>query len=221
VTDAGRRRPGHAGPRGALAAGSARHRHGGRERPTRDGGVRAPTRAGHAPRRVEAAPQTTFLDLSRRGRDVDLTGTASVPRKVGQRLREDGQAFRAAARQAQNLREVGLRGIPSLLSERQLRDRILDGLRRRVRVRLLLAQEPVDVLGAANVARSTSARPIRLALSQSMGTKRGKGERSFVLETRKQAIGFYRDLVQNLRPWRAAPPKLPDEPEDTPEAATP
>ena len=44
-----------------------------------------------------------------------------------------------------------------------------------------------------------------------MGTKRGKGERSFVLETRQQAIDFYRELVQNLRPWRAAAPKLPDE----------
>jgi hypothetical protein len=64
-------------------------------------------------------------------------------------------------------------------------------------------------------------RSFRLALSQSMGTKRGKGERSFVLETRKQAIGFYRDLVQNLRPWRAAPPKLPDEQEDTPDTPTP
>jgi hypothetical protein len=54
-----------------------------------------------------------------------------------------------------------------------------------------------------------------------MGTKRGKGERSFVLETRKQAIDFYRELVQNLRPWRAAPPKLPDEPDEAPEAPTP
>jgi hypothetical protein len=49
-----------------------------------------------------------------------------------------------------------------------------------------------------------------------VGTKRGKGERSFVLETRKQAIDFYRDLVQELRPWRAAPAKLPEEPEDAP-----
>ena len=32
---------------------------------------------------------------------------------------------------------------------------------------------------------------------------------------------FYRDLVQDLRPWRAAPPKLPDEPADTPETAAP
>jgi hypothetical protein len=54
-----------------------------------------------------------------------------------------------------------------------------------------------------------------------MGTKRGKGERSFVLETRKQAIDFYRALVQNLRPWRAAPPKLPDEPEGGPETPAP
>lgn len=64
-------------------------------------------------------------------------------------------------------------------------------------------------------------RAFRLALSRSMGTKRGKGERSFVLETRKQAIGFYRDLVQNLRPWRAAPPKLPAEPDGTSEASAP
>jgi hypothetical protein len=60
-------------------------------------------------------------------------------------------------------------------------------------------------------------RAFRLSLSRAMGTKRGKGERSFVLETRRQAIGFYRDLVQELRPWRAAPPKLPDEPDDGPD----
>jgi hypothetical protein len=63
-------------------------------------------------------------------------------------------------------------------------------------------------------------RTFRLALSRPMGTKRGKGERSFVLETRKQAIGFYRDLVQNLRPWRAAPPNLPDERDEAPEEPT-
>jgi hypothetical protein len=57
-------------------------------------------------------------------------------------------------------------------------------------------------------------RAFRLTLSRPMGTKRGKGERSFVLETRKQAIDFYRDLVQNLRAWRPSAPKLPDEPED-------
>ena len=50
--------------------------------------------------------------------------------------------------------------------------------------------------------RSVPPRAFRLALSRPMGTKRGKGERSFVLETRKQTIDFYRDLVQDLRPWR-------------------
>lgn len=54
-------------------------------------------------------------------------------------------------------------------------------------------------------------RAFRLSLSRPMGTKRGKGEKSFVRDTRQHAIDFYRDLVQDLRPWRAAPPKLPDE----------
>ncbi|MGH2946527.1 MAG: stress response protein [Solirubrobacteraceae bacterium] len=57
-------------------------------------------------------------------------------------------------------------------------------------------------------------RAFRLALSRPMGTKRGKGERSFVLETRKQMIDFYRELVQDLRAWRPSAPKLPEEPEE-------
>lgn len=60
----------------------------------------------------------------------------------------------------------------------------------------------------------------RLALSGSLGTKRGKGDKSFVRETRQQTIAFYRDLVQDLRPWRAAPPKLPDEAPEAPATAT-
>jgi hypothetical protein len=59
-----------------------------------------------------------------------------------------------------------------------------------------------------------------LALSAPLAAKRGKGERSFVRETRQQTITFYRDLVQDLRPWRAAPPKLAEEPKEAPETAT-
>ncbi|MDQ3933449.1 MAG: stress response protein [Actinomycetota bacterium] len=59
-------------------------------------------------------------------------------------------------------------------------------------------------------------RGFRLAYSRPMGTQRGKGERSFVAETRQHAIDFYRDLVQNLRPWRPTAPKLPEEPRDVP-----
>lgn len=57
-------------------------------------------------------------------------------------------------------------------------------------------------------------RAFRLALAGPMGAKRGRGERSFVLETRRQTVAFYRGLVQDLRSWRASAPKLPDEPSE-------
>jgi hypothetical protein len=44
--------------------------------------------------------------------------------------------------------------------------------------------------------------------SRPMGQKRGRTEGSFVRETSAQAVEFYRDLVQNLKPWRAPAPKL-------------
>jgi hypothetical protein len=62
-------------------------------------------------------------------------------------------------------------------------------------------------------------RAFQLALTRKMGTKRGKEEGSFVRETRKQAIEFYRDLVQDIRPWQASAPKLPAEPEEVPATA--
>jgi hypothetical protein len=46
-----------------------------------------------------------------------------------------------------------------------------------------------------------------------MGQKRGRAEGSFVRETSAQAVEFYRDLVQNLKPWHAPAPKLRTEPE--------
>lgn len=54
-------------------------------------------------------------------------------------------------------------------------------------------------------------RRFRIAVARKMGSKRGKEEGSFVQETRKQAIDFYRDVVQDLREWQAPPPKLPKE----------
>ena len=41
-----------------------------------------------------------------------------------------------------------------------------------------------------------------------MGQKRGRAEGSFVRETAAQAVEFYRDLVQNLKPWQELAPKL-------------
>jgi hypothetical protein len=53
-----------------------------------------------------------------------------------------------------------------------------------------------------------------------MGQKRGRAEGSFVRETSAQAVEFYRDLVQNLKPWHAPAPKLRTEPESRDGAAT-
>ena len=55
-----------------------------------------------------------------------------------------------------------------------------------------------------------------MAVQQWAVQKRGKAEGSFVRETRVQTFDFYRDLVQDLKPWQARAPKLR---EDGPEAA--
>ena len=60
-------------------------------------------------------------------------------------------------------------------------------------------------------------RTFTLALTRGMGTKRGKGEKSFVLETRQQTVDFYRRIVQDLRAWQPSAPRLPSESAETPE----
>jgi hypothetical protein len=75
-------------------------------------------------------------------------------------------------------------------------------------------ERPHQLLAAADTKREP--RTVVLALARPMGTKRGKGERSFVRETRKQAVDFYRGIVQNLRAWQPPPPKLPAEPDEKP-----
>lgn len=44
--------------------------------------------------------------------------------------------------------------------------------------------------------------------SRAMGHKRGRAEGSFVRETSGQAVTFYRDHVQELKPWQAKAPKV-------------
>jgi hypothetical protein len=61
-----------------------------------------------------------------------------------------------------------------------------------------------------------SKRPPRtfvLTCGRPMGQKRGRGEGSFVRDTSTQVIEFYRDLVQDLKPWQAPAPKVHTEPE--------
>lgn len=64
----------------------------------------------------------------------------------------------------------------------------------------------------------TRARAFTLTLNRAMGLKRGKAQGSFVAETHRQAFDFYRGLVQDLRPWHASAPKLPESPQ-VPEAS--
>lgn len=47
-----------------------------------------------------------------------------------------------------------------------------------------------------------------LTSSQSMGTKRGRAEGSFVRETGAQVVSFYSELVQELKAWQAPAPKV-------------
>lgn len=54
-------------------------------------------------------------------------------------------------------------------------------------------------------------RSFTLSLARPLGTKRGRGERSFVLETRRQVVSFYSDLVEGLTDWRPKAPKMPSE----------
>ena len=47
-----------------------------------------------------------------------------------------------------------------------------------------------------------------MARSTQMGSKRGEGRGSFVTSLLDALDGFYGEVVQNLRPWSAKPPRL-------------
>jgi hypothetical protein len=49
----------------------------------------------------------------------------------------------------------------------------------------------------------------RLTVSKDIGMKRGRLAGSFVLESKQQTSEFYRSIVQGLRAWAPAAPKLP------------
>jgi hypothetical protein len=70
-------------------------------------------------------------------------------------------------------------------------------------------EEPKALLSPSDPKREP--RSFTLSLARPLGTKRGKGERSFVLETRRQVVSFYGDLVEGLVDWRPKAPRLPSE----------
>jgi hypothetical protein len=70
-------------------------------------------------------------------------------------------------------------------------------------------EDPKALLSPSDPKRDP--RSFTLSLARPLGTKRGKGERSFVLETRRQVVNFYGDLVEGLTDWRPKAPKLSSE----------
>jgi hypothetical protein len=71
-------------------------------------------------------------------------------------------------------------------------------------------EEPKALLSPTDGKREP--RAFSLSLARPLGTKRGRGERSFVVETRRQVVSFYADLVENLKTWQPKAPKMPAEP---------
>ena len=64
-------------------------------------------------------------------------------------------------------------------------------------------------------------RSFTVAMSREMGIKRGKGQGSFVAESKQQVTDFYRLVVQSLKPWSSGAPKLPAPPAEASPVATP
>jgi len=56
-------------------------------------------------------------------------------------------------------------------------------------------------------------RGFRISMTRKLGQKRGDDKGSFVGDTKRQALDFYRGVVQDLQEWQAPAPKLPREEE--------
>ena len=80
-------------------------------------------------------------------------------------------------------------------------------------------EEPKRLLSPTDPKRSP--RSFALEMSRPLGSKRGKARGSFVAETRDQAVGFYRDLIQQLTAWRPRAPRLPSDGPAATDAADP
>lgn len=64
-------------------------------------------------------------------------------------------------------------------------------------------------------------RGFRVEISAPMGSKRGTGRNSFIDSVLNAVSSFYEEIVQNLKPWSATPPKIRAEGAFTPPADVP
>jgi hypothetical protein len=64
-------------------------------------------------------------------------------------------------------------------------------------------------------------RTFRVALDKPLGAKRGRGRGSFIDSILDAVEDFYAEVLQNLRAWAAAPPKVRDVAEEPPQPVPP
>jgi hypothetical protein len=63
-------------------------------------------------------------------------------------------------------------------------------------------------------------RSFKLSLASEMGKKRGQGHGSFVSSVVGTVDRFYAEIVEHLKPWTQAPPKVKDEESPRPDEST-
>jgi hypothetical protein len=73
----------------------------------------------------------------------------------------------------------------------------------------VVREEPVKLIADP----TKDLRVFRVALSSSLGSKRGRGRGSFIDSVLDAVDAFYGEVLQYLKAWSAAPPKLREEPE--------
>jgi hypothetical protein len=81
-----------------------------------------------------------------------------------------------------------------------------------------VARSPASLAASLQVARSTpdvlypeankEIRQFRLSFTQNMGLKRSAGKGSFINSVVDTTMDFYGNVLQDLRAWKARPPKL-------------
>lgn len=76
-------------------------------------------------------------------------------------------------------------------------------------LRTAAAEDPALLLFPGDAKREPKG--IEFALTRKMGLKRGIDGGSFARETRRQLLLFYRDLVQDLKPWVSSAPRIESE----------
>lgn len=145
--------------------------------------------------RITDAVGPLLIDADLRGRVVTTSVGIDAPREEGQR---------AKTRIAWILRQLGK-------APDSLRVEVLFEQTRGQTTSALLAEAIAnpDVLLFPGEPRRLP-RGFRLALAKDMGLKRGRVPGSFIHDTKRQVIEFYRDVVQGLVAWQPRAPKLSD-----------